>query len=104
MVYIQQIFIDNKPTRLLANLELAPLGTPVGAVMSYTDLPLGVKDLFLSLLLSQRGTTLRVIPASEVPVGLTEVVLRLHHCPASLFSVPLLRPFSFVGADLKSTP
>lgn len=50
MAYIQQIFVDTKPTGPLAYLELVLLGTVVNAVMSYTDLPLRVKDLFLQLL------------------------------------------------------
>lgn len=45
MVYIQQIFADNRSTGLLAYLDLAPLGTVGDAVMSLTDLPLGLKDL-----------------------------------------------------------
>lgn len=50
MAYIQQIFVDTKRTGPLAYLELVLLGTAVNAVMSYTDLTLRVKDLFLQLL------------------------------------------------------
>ena len=49
-MYIQQIFVGNKPTGLLVFLERAPLGAVVDAVMNYTDLPLGVRDLFLQVL------------------------------------------------------
>lgn len=50
MVYIQQVFVGNKPTGLSVYLEQAPLGAVVDAVMNYTDLPLGVSDLFLQVL------------------------------------------------------
>lgn len=51
--------VGNKPTGLSAYLEQAPLGTIVDAVMSYTDLPLGVKDFFPPGALSQLGTALK---------------------------------------------
>ena len=49
MVYIQQIFVDNKPAGLLAYLKLAPLKAVVDAMMSYIDSTSGPKDLALHL-------------------------------------------------------
>lgn len=83
-VYIQQIFVDSKPTRLLAYLEMAPFGS--GCCDELHGSPFGSEGLISPAALPQFGTTRKGYTSFRSLLGVGRGVVET----TSLFHFPPL--------------